>query len=208
VVSARPTPSPARIVHRLLRLAFALALRVRLLLLVCGGAWNFPAVSAPAPGPHYQEYQVKAVWMLNVARYTEWPSTAFPANDSPCVVGVFGKDPFGKDLEAAFAGKLLKGRPFELKRVSSENDVRGCHILFVPAAERRKWRNLNDKLGKASVLVVGESSDFLDQGGIVNFVIKADSIQFEVDLRNAQKAGLKIDANLLKIAARVKGKYE
>ncbi len=188
--------------------AFVLALGFRMLLLVGGGTWSFLAVSAPAPGPQYQEYQVKAVWMLNAARYTEWPSTAFPAHDSPCVVGVFGKDPFGKDLDAAFAGKTLQGRRFELKRVSSEDDARGCHILFVPAAERRKWRDLNEKLGKASVLVVGESADFLDQGGIINFVIKADSIQFEIDLRNAQKAGLKIDANLLKIAARVKGKYE
>ena len=65
-----------------------------------------------------------------------------------------------------------------------------------------------DRLKNAPVLVVGESSDFLDQGGTINFLRKGSSLQFEVNLKAAQAAGLRLDAKLLKIAVSVRGKYE
>lgn len=156
----------------------------------------------------YREYQVKAVWMLNFTRFVDWPTNAFATRDTPCVIGVLGKDPFGSELEAAFAGKTIRGRRFELQRVQRESDTARCHMLFIPAGERRAWRELHSRIAKSPLLTIGEADGFLDQGSIINFVIHDGSISFEIDLRNAQKAGLKFDANLLKIAAKVKGKYE
>lgn len=156
----------------------------------------------------YPEHQVKAAWMFNFTRFVDWPATAFPSKDSPCVVGVLGKDPFRGELESAFTGKFLNGRKFELRRLKRDDDAAKCHILFIPAGERRAWRELQPALAKAPVLTIGEADGFLDLGAIVNFMIQDGSIAFEIDLRNAQKAGLKFDANVLKIAAKVKGKYE
>lgn len=156
----------------------------------------------------YREYQVKAVWMLNFTRFVDWPTNAFAAKDAPCVIGVLGKDPFGSELEAAFDGKTIRGRRFELQRVQRESDTARCHMLFIPAGERRAWRELQPGLTKSPLLTIGEADGSLEQGGIINFVINDGSIAFEIDLRNAQKAGLKFDANLLKIAAKVKGKYD
>ena len=156
----------------------------------------------------YREYQVKAIWMLNFTRYVDWPASTFATKEAPCIVGVLGKDPFGDELEAAFMKKAVKGRPFVLRRVNRDTEVSACHMLFVPAAERRTWRDMQATMSKAPVLTIGEADGFLDQGGIINFLIKDASIAFEIDLRAAQRAGIKFDANLLKIAAKVKGKYE
>src|SRR2546426_126694 len=67
----------------------------------------------PAQDLPVSEYRVKAVWLLNFARFVDWPPSAFANPHSPFVVGLLGKDPFGKDLEKALEGKTVKGRAFQ-----------------------------------------------------------------------------------------------
>ena len=162
----------------------------------------------PAEEAPLSEYQVKAALLLNFVRYSDWPVGAFAKTNSPYVIGIVGRDPFGADLEKAFEGKTNKGRPFLLKRVSSDQEIRVCHLLFVPSSERRRSRDLLEKLQGAPVLTVGESSDFLDQGGVINLLLKNGSVPFEINLEPARIARLKLDANLLKVAASVRGKHE
>jgi len=154
------------------------------------------------------EYQVKAVWLLNFARFAEWPTNAFPDPRAPFVVGVVGKDPFGKNLERAFEGKVFKGRPFAFKRISSRVQTQGCHILFIPSSEGRRIRDWPERLKGEAVMTVSEVEGFLDYGGTVNFVLKDNTVRFEINVKAAQSAGLKLNANLLKVAVMVKGKYD
>jgi hypothetical protein len=162
----------------------------------------------PAEEAPLSEYQVKAAWLLNFVRYSDWPASAFVDARSPYVVGVAGRDPFGKDLEKAFEGKMVKGRTFLLKRVSNEQEMRACHLLFVSSSERRRSRDLLERIVGAPVLTVGESPEFLDQGGIINFLLKDGSVRFEINLEPARIARLKLDANLLTVAVSVRGKHE
>lgn len=154
------------------------------------------------------EYQVKAAWMLNFARFVEWPAAAFRDTQAPIVVGILGRDPFGKDLEQAFARKVVKGRSFVIRRLTGEADLAGCHVLFIADAERKRTREVLEKVTKLPVLTVGESTEFLEHGGVINFLLKDKSIRFEINLKAAQAAGLKLDANLLKVAVAVRGKYD
>lgn len=154
------------------------------------------------------EYQVKAVWLLNFARFAEWPTNAFPGPKAPFVVGVVGKDLFGKNLEKAFEGKLFKGRSFAFKHISSELEARGCHILFISSSEGRRIRDWPGKLKGAAAMTVSEVEGFLDYGGAINFVLKDGTVRFEINVKAAQAAGLKLNANLLKVAVTVKGKYD
>jgi len=156
----------------------------------------------------FSEYQVKSAWLLNFARFVEWPPSNFPNAKTPFVVGVVGRGPLGKELDQAFAGKTVKGRAFEVRRLTSDSDLRGCHILFFISSEKRRLRDYLEKLSGYPVLTVGESDEFLDQGGIINFLLKDKSVRFEINLKAAQAAGLKLDANLLKVAVAVRGKYE
>ncbi len=195
---ARPGLGPARRGDRRLPRWRRVACLVMLLVYLPSPSQEIPV----------SEYQVKAVWLLNFARFVEWPATAFPNARSPVVVGVLGKDPFGRELEQALDGKTVQGRCFQIKRVSTDPEMRGCHILFVASSERRRSRDLPEKLKGACVLTVGESDEFLDQGGIINFLLKDKTVRFEINLKAAQSAELKLDANLLKVAVAVRGKYD
>jgi hypothetical protein len=172
-----------------------------LLLLFC--PHTRPAEQAPL-----SEYQVKAALLLNFVRYSDWPAGGFAKTNSPYVIGIVGRDPFGADLERTFERKIVKGRTFLLKRVSSEQEIRACHLLFAPSSERRRSRDLLEKIKGAPVLTVGESADFLDQGGAINLLIKDGSVRFEINLEPARIGRLKLDANLLDLAVSVRGKYD
>ena len=193
--------------HRFPPVRIAAALRPGAgLLLAAFFLWPPPAIrSQPAPP---SEYEVKAALLLNFARLTDWPSNAFASPTAPMVVGVLGRDPFGKLLEKTFSGKTVYGRSFVVKRVTADPDLKLCHLLFVPASEKHRERALLDKLKDAPVLTVGEHEDFLDHGGAVQFLLTDNSVRFSVNLHPAKSTRLRIHARVLRHAITVRGKYE
>jgi hypothetical protein len=50
------------------------------------------------------------------------------------------------------------------------------------------------------VLTVGETADFIRDGGIINYVRDAGMIHFEIDQDAATRAGLQISSRLLRLA--------
>ena len=181
------------------------ALRPLRLCLCLAPLLRFAALAQPAAP---SEYEIKAVWLLNFARFVEWPTNAFTSPRAPVVVGLVGPNPFGATLEKTFAGKTVGGRPLSIKRLGGERDAPGCHLIFFPNSERKRQREMLARLRQAAVLTVGESDDFLGDGGIIQFVRREDTIRFAVNLEPARPAGLKLSANLVKVAVLVKGKYE
>ena len=198
----RPAPP-----NRSRRVAISATIRPGARLLLTALLLGFtPAGRAqPAPTP---EYEVKAALLLNFARFTDWPARAFPSPTAPLIVGVIGKDPFGPVLEKTFSGKTMNGRSIVVKRLTADQDLKQCHLLFVPASEKRRERDLLDKLKDAPVLTVGERDEFLDHGGAVQFLLQNDSVRFSVNLHPAQSTRLRISADVLRYATAVRGKYE
>jgi hypothetical protein len=169
-----------------------------------GMAWCVPAQAESAPS----EYETKAAILLNFVRFTDWPPEAFTSAEAPFVIGVVGKDPFGAALDKTFSGKSVKGRSFIVKRLTADQNLKSCHLLFVSASEKRRQRDLLDKLRGVPVLTVGETYDFRDHSGAVQFVPRDKSVGFNINL-NAAKAGrLHISSNVLRQADGVWGRYE
>ena len=167
-------------------------------------AWCAPAREQPSQS----EYETKAAMLLNFVRFTDWPAEAFMSPEAPFVIGVVGKDPFGAALDKAFEGKSVKGRSFVVKRLTTDQNLRSCHLLFIPPTEKRRQREMLDKLRGAPVLTVGETLDFRDHAGVVQFMLKDNTVGFYINL-NAAKAGkLHISSNVLRQADGVWGKYE
>lgn len=146
------------------------------------------------------EYKIKAAYLLNFAKFVEWPTNRFPTQTTPIKVGVLGKDPFGKDLERIMAGRVIEGRKFEILRAEEPKQALTCHIVFVSSAERRRFPEVMEKLHNAQILTVGEHEQFVQQGGIIRFLLHQDTVRFEINPQPAEKAGLRISSKLLQIA--------
>jgi hypothetical protein len=165
------------------------------------------ALLAPPPAQGQgqgREYEVKAAFLYNFARFVEWPADAFPGPGAPITYCIVGDDPFDGKLEALLRGETVGGRPLALRRSGKDDDLAACQILFLSRSERSRQERILDRLGRASVLTVGDEEDFLDRGGIIGFRIEAGRVRFDVDLEAAERAGLKVSSKLLRVA-RVRG---
>jgi hypothetical protein len=145
------------------------------------------------------EYQVKAAFLYNFAKFVEWPQEIF-GSGSVMQICVLGEDPFGEELSRITSGKVVGGHPLEIKHPTSAEGARSCHILFISKSEKSHFKTTLQVLQGYSVLTVGDASGFLDEGGMVNFVLRDDRVKFEINLKAAERAGLKISSKLLGVA--------
>jgi hypothetical protein len=73
---------------------------------------------ASAQNSKPQEYEVKATYLYNFARFVEWPAVAVEAKGNSFDVCVLGQDPFGPTLDAVVAGETIAGKAVAARRVS------------------------------------------------------------------------------------------
>ncbi len=151
------------------------------------------------------EHELKAALLFKFVKYVEWPAERFQDERAPIVIGVFGRDPFGTALDEILAGKKHGERSFEILRTRDTGDLGKCHMLFVPLREAGGVERISRAVEDKSVLLVGECEGFASRGGIINFYIEEEKhVRFEINLEAARREGLKISANLLKLARIVK----
>jgi len=152
------------------------------------------------------EYQVKAAFLYNFAKFVEWPQSKFAQTQSPLTIGILGDDPFGSNIDRVIQGQSAHNRPIVIKRLQTGDNATECAIVFVSLSARKAFAGISDKLKSANVLTVGESKDFLDQGGIIRFTIEDRKVRFEINMDAAEAAQLKISSQLLKLARNVRAK--
>jgi hypothetical protein len=142
----------------------------------------------PASG----EYVIKAAFLYNFLKYVEWPT---PSKEDPLVLCVAGQNPFGTALEQ-FDGERINGRAVKTKVIPGAEP--GCHAIFMPATSNR---NVYLRAARgASVLTIGETQNFLAEGGIINFVMDGARVRFEINAEAAARENLRISSRLLQLA--------
>ncbi len=154
-----------------------------------------------------REYQIKAAFLYKFANFVKWPAEAFSAENSPIILGVLGKDPFGAVLDQTLKGNEAGGRSFVVKRFKDIKEMTPCHILFVSPSEQKNFSQILGAV-QGAVLTVSDVPGFAKLGGIINLPSENNKIRVEVNLERSKKAGLKINSQLLGIATLVETKVE
>jgi hypothetical protein len=146
------------------------------------------------------ERKVQAVFLLNFARFVDWP--AAPAG-SPMValcIGVLGDDPFGPLLDAAVRGETIQGRSVIIRRSRAVETLLDCHIVFISQSESAKEVVHLAALASRPILTVGELPGFTQHGGAVFFYRENDRVRFEISRGAIERAGLKFNPQLMRLA--------
>jgi hypothetical protein len=146
------------------------------------------------------EYQVKAAFLYNFAKFVEWPPESFADQNAPIVLGVISDNVFGKLLTEVTAGKSVNGRPVVVKQFKEGQDLRSCHIVFVSSSNEKHVIKILESLKDSSVLTIGETSGFIQAGGIINFFIEENKVRLEINLDAATRARVKISAKVIAVA--------
>jgi hypothetical protein len=146
------------------------------------------------------EYQVKAAFLLNFAKFIEWPPNVFESEKTPISVCVFGYDPFGRALDDLTRGKNINSRVLLARRITELQDLKACELVFVSEKEGKRLPEILHNLKGTSALVVGEGEDFAELGGGIQFFLENNRLRFAVNVDAVQRAHLTVSSKLLALA--------
>lgn len=177
-------------------------MRVRATLIACLSMALLLFGEARAQESPPSEYQVKAAFLFNFAKFVEWPPESFSTATAPIVIGILGDNPFDGDLERTVQNKIVNNRPFVVRQLHSAMEATNCHILFISNSEKKRLSEIIQSLHGTDVLTVGETDRFIEMGGIINFVQESSKIRFQINDDAAKTARLKISSKLLNLAVR------
>lgn len=162
-----------------------------------------PSFSAQNRAPS-EEYRLKAAFVHRIPQFVEWPAPALDAHESIAIC-VLRPTPFGAALRELTAGEPLNSRPLAIRDIDDPSVITGCHVVFVPGHRRAAGRAVLKAIGDHRVLTVGESPRFLDDGGVISLHVIDRRVRFEVSATAAERVGLRLSSQLLRLAVRVRG---
>jgi hypothetical protein len=146
------------------------------------------------------EYELKAAFLLNFAKFIDWPTESFSSPQASFSICVLGKDPFGRSLDDLLPGRTIGGRPVMIVRLKDTLNARHCQIVFVSTSESHNLAEIFDGLHGANTLTVGESEHFAESGGAIQFTVEENHVRFLINPEAGERAGLKFSSKLLALA--------
>lgn len=154
-------------------------------------------------GSQPDEYQVKAVFVINFSKLTEWPKesvsekTTFP-------IAIIGKVP-SLTFENTLKGQSVHGAQVTVRHIEVAEDAKGCRLVYIAASERHRLSGLIQELRQLNVLTVSDMEAFCESGGMIGLLSGHNKISFEVNLAAVRKSHLNVSSKLLKLAKDIYG---
>ncbi len=163
--------------------------------------WPIPDSASPAGKP--SAYDVEAAYLFNFGKFVTWPASTI-APDHPVTICVLGSDPFGPILDRTIAGETINGKSVVDKRIVRPEEASTCSILYISPSEASRLSRILLAVKDAPVLTVSDMPDFLEHGGMIQFVLRENRVRFSVNLQPAHSDGLRLSSELLKVAVEVR----
>ena len=181
--AGRRNPSSRGLRHRFEAVAVSIAV-----MFVC-----FTGAADAAPT---LEYQVKASYIYNLTQFIEWPQHTLGEEFLVCV---YGTHRFGDALDT-LEGNRVGDRPLRVRYLRDIRLADSCQILFITASEEPRALQLLRAAPVTGLLTIGETRDFTDRGGVIGLIKIGGKVKFKIDEAAAERAGLAISAQLLRLA--------
>jgi hypothetical protein len=145
------------------------------------------------------ESSLKAAFIYNFAKFTEWPADAAPDN-APLVLCVLGdaavRDALGRTVQA----RMIAGHSMTVSSLTPAGSQMKCHVLYVSGVTAAQAAHAIAGLRDAPVLTISDMEGFTGMGGIARFFFEHGRLRFTVHIPSADRAHLRISSNLLALA--------
>ncbi len=181
-----------------------------------------PAIAQSPPPPRTRQAKAEVVlgspgdfihklrFIRTLSQFTEWPADSFPHPRAPILVGILQPEtpsPRGKRMPPtmmlAERHQLQGSRPVMTMTISSYDDARLCHVLFVPAAATTRSQKILSALKESPILTIGETESFAKDGGIATVTMSKGRCEYEINEAAARRAKISISSRVLALAAHV-----
>jgi len=146
------------------------------------------------------DYQLKAAFLFNFAKFIDWPGSSFASPQSPFAICVLGQDPFGSVLDDTLRGKTVGGRSIVVRRLKNKAEGQRCQMVFVCSSESGHLAEIIRSLQVENVLLVAESTGFAASGGTIELTLEDNHVRFAINTDAADRSGLTVSSKLLALA--------
>ena len=154
-----------------------------------------------ATEPTFAPEDVKAAFLLNFGRLTEWPSEVllkFPRQFNLCVIGPAH---IAERTAQVLQNETIKERKVAIVRRSPSQALADCQIVYIALDGRSaQISEILSRLKTAAILSVSDHPEFTKLGGIIQFKLEAQRVGFKIYLTAAERAGLKVSSKPLNVA--------
>lgn len=160
-----------------------------------------PVQASPSLQEGVTEADLRAAYLFNFVRFTEWPEGAFNGNGDELRIGVLGSEEALAEIQKKLEGKSVGKRVLKFKRGAVPGDLKSCALVFVSDAQKAQISAVVETFKGEPVLTVGESEGFVSSGGIINLYIDDKRMKYDINVDALGRARLKA-TNLIRLATR------
>jgi hypothetical protein len=153
-------------------------------------------------GQDVTEPSLKAAFIYNFAKFTDWPADVLPRN-APFVACVLGDLPVGEALAKAVKGRQLGGRPINVSSMQADGTLRSCHLLYVSGLPAPQVTAILVTLRAVPILTISDMEDFMRMGGVAHMFVEGGKMRFDLNRGNARRSRIELSSRLLALAAHV-----
>lgn len=148
-----------------------------------------------------REAKIKAAYIYKIIGYTRWPPEAFPAPDSPLIIGTIGEDPVNTYLRQIAGSRTAGKRKLVCRKIKTAADAKGCHLIFVgDKSDGETVKTVSRSNRGQPVLMVGETPGFAGRTGVIGFQVANNRVLLKLSLKAAAARKLRISSQLARIA--------
>ncbi len=156
-------------------------------------------LTATRVNAQYSEYEVKAAYIFNFAKFIDWPADYL--NQDTIYLCIYKNDPFGIILEKTMIGRKVNGKVWKITRIKSLKEIDKCHMLFLSEIKQHEVIQLLNNIGRKPIVTIGDELPiFCESGGIINFMSQFSDRQFAINKDAADHIGINISPKLLLLA--------
>lgn len=156
----------------------------------------------PADAQPPEEYSVKAAFVYNFLKYVEWPATAGCKATESLKLGILGTNLFDDSFDI-FKGKPIVNCLLEISEIFESQSLDQFQAVFISRSEKTGLQAILNRLKPLPVLTIGDSPGFMQAGVMINLIQRDDKLGFEINMKTAKAAGLKLSSQLLKLASAI-----
>ncbi len=150
-----------------------------------------------------KESLVKGAFIYNFVKFVEWPGDKAVGKLSSIDICTLGDDDLASAAKVFKAASTDKLKLNLLSESGAKSAAGHCHIVFISSSESGKLSQILADLKSHPVLLVSDSDNFVEQGGMIGFVVNDNKIKIAVNTKAVSASGLRVDAQLLEIALKV-----
>ena len=148
------------------------------------------------------EDAVKAGFIYNFAKFTEWPVSPESEKNAPFLLCSSSGQPLSGKI-ALLQGRSVRGRDVLVRTNVRAEEWHNCHILFISDTDQQQLEIVLRTLNLSPVLTIGDSQGFAQAGGMIGLKTSSDRARFDINLAALRRVGLKLSSQVVSLADEV-----